>query len=351
MPKVSVIIPVYNSELFLEEAVQSVLDQTLSDFEVILVNDRSTDNSGSICDDLARKDTRVRVNHLEVNKGICGARNAGLRMAQGEYVAFCDNDDYFTNDLLEDNYTLAKEYDSDMVKFGRRLIDVDAKGNILREKDSPIPTLAYYEDQESLLDNFFSIKSTGVLTNVWNGLYKLSTILENDIWFDEEMRFGSEDADFSFKFFTATNSLVVNPKAYYIHYRRDAFSTSRKFSLNKIKSMIKAAKTEAKIWSNLEDTEENKVELVMAKNNHVINAYKNQVLHDDSGLSYKEKIEILEWMLNQEHLNYSLDKNISRIIRNKKPKQWLFTQAYHKKKLPILHTLLFLEDKVKGEKW
>src|SRR5699024_11130650 len=129
MPKVSVIIPVYNSEFFLEEAVQSVLDQTLTDFEVILVNDKSTDNSGSICDSLARKDTRIRVNHLEENKGICGDRNAGLRMAQGEYVAFCDNDDHFTNDLLEDNYNLAKEYNCDMVKYGRKLIDIDAKGN------------------------------------------------------------------------------------------------------------------------------------------------------------------------------------------------------------------------------
>src|SRR5699024_2797787 len=110
---------------------------------------------------------------------------------------------------------------------------------------------------------------------------------ENDIWFDEEMRFGSEDADFSFKFFSVTNSLVVNPKAYYIHFRRDAFSTSRKFSLNKIKSMVKAAKTESKIWEKLPDTETNKVELAIAKNNHVINAYKIQVLHDESSLSYK----------------------------------------------------------------
>lgn len=351
MPKVSVIIPVYNSEFYLEEAVQSVLNQTLEDFEIILVNDKSTDNSGAICDDLARKDARVRVNHLAENKGICGARNAGLRMAVGEYIAFCDNDDHFTEDLLEDNYNLAKEYKSDIVKFGRKLIDIDSKGNVLREKESPIPKLYHYEDRESLLENFFYIKSMGVLTNVWNGLYKLSTIVENNIWFDEEMRYGSEDADFSFKFFAVTGSLVVNPKAYYIHYRRDAFSTSRKFSLNKIKSMVKAAKTESEIWSKLEDTEENKVELVIAKNNHVINAYKNQVLHEDSSLSYKEQINILEWMLNQEHLNYPMHKDISRLIRNKKPKQWLFTQAYHKRKLHILHALLYLEDRVKGEKW
>lgn len=351
MPKVSVIIPVYNSEKFLEEAVQTVLDQTLSDIEIILINDKSTDNSGNICDALKRKDDRIHVQHLQENKGICGARNVGLRMAQGEYIAFCDNDDHFVPDLLKDNYELAKKDNSEMVKFGRKLVDIDSAGNILREKESPISEFYFFEGRKELLENFFFIKSTGVLTNVWNGLYKLSTIKDNNLWFDESMRYGSEDADFSFKFFKITKNISINPTSYYIHYRRDAFSTSRKFSMNKITSMIKAAQTESEIWKELDDTLENRTKIVLAKNNHVINAYLIQVLHSDSSLSYNEKIDILKDMRNTDHLSYPYEKEISKQIFVKKPKQWFFTLAYSKKKYRIIHGLLSLENKIKGEKW
>lgn len=351
MPKVSVIIPVYNSQQFLKEAVQTVLDQTERDLEVILINDQSTDDSGKICDEIAASDARVVVLHLPVNKGICGARNEGLKQASGEYVAFCDNDDFFTPQLIEDNYRTAMETGADMVKFGRKLIDVDSEGNVLREKDSPIPQAYYYKGEKELLDHFFSIKSMGLLTNVWNGIYKLSVIKEQNLWFDESMRFGSEDADFSFRFFNVTKDLAVNPQAYYIHYRRNATSTSRKFSMNKIESMIKAAKRESVIWAQLEDTDENRMQTVIAKNNHVINIAMYQVFHQNSPLSYKEKIGLLKDMRQLDHLNYPYDLVIMKRIRKHKPKQWLFTLCYSRKYYTLLYGILSLENKVSGEKW
>lgn len=351
MPKVSVIMPVYNSEDYLRKAVDSVLTQTEKDIEVILVNDQSSDKSGIICDELASEDKRVMVIHLEQNKGICGARNEGLKKASGTFIAFCDNDDFFEENLIEDNYQTAVKYDADMVKFGRKLIDVDSKGNILREKESPIPEAYYYEGKESLLEHFFFIKSMGILTNVWNGLYKLSVIKEHNIWFDEEMRFGSEDADFSFRFFDVAKNLAINPHSYYIHYRRNASSTSRKFSMNKIESMIKAAESESRIWNQIEDTMDNKTQKVIAKNNHVINICMYQVFHENSPLKYKEKINILKQLRKTEHLNYPHDKAITASIRKKKPKQWLFTLFYSKKQYTALYAILALENKVSGEKW
>lgn len=351
MPKVSVIIPVYNSEVYLREAVQTVLDQTEKDIEVILVNDHSTDTSWEICDDISEQDPRVVAVNLPVNKGICGARNEGLKRASGEYIAFCDNDDFFTPELIEENYETAKKQDADMVKFGRKLIDVDSNGKVLRQKESPIPQSFYFEGKDELLSNFFAIKSFGLLTNVWNGLYKLSVIKENDIWFDETMRFGSEDADFSLRFFDVSNNLAINPKSYYIHYRRNASSTSRKFSLNKIESMTKAAESESHIWDQLEETDENKVQKVIAKNNHVINIAMYQIFHQNSPLKYREKREMLKQLRGKEHLNYPYDKTVSKQIRKTKPKQWLFTLLYSKKYYTGLYSLLSLENKVSGEKW
>lgn len=351
MQKVSVIIPVYNSEVYLREAVQTVLDQTEQDIEVILVNDQSSDSSGMICDEISEKDSRVEAVHLSVNKGICGARNEGLKRASGEYIAFCDNDDFFAPDLIEENYQTAKKYNADMVKFGRKLIDVDSEGKVLRQKESPIPQSFYFEGKDELLNQFFYVKSFGILTNVWNGLYKLSVIKENDIWFDENMRFGSEDADFSFRFFDITHNLAINPKSYYIHYRRNAFSTSRKFSMNKIESMIKAAKSESFIWNQIDNTLDNKIQKVIAKNNHVINIAMYQILHENSPLKYKEKRELLKKLRETDHLNYDYEKAITKEIRKRKPKQWLFTLLYSKKFYTGLHALLLLENKVSGEKW
>ena len=92
--KISIIVPVYNSEKYLPETAQSILKQSFSDFELILVDDGSKDGSGKICDQLAAKDTRIKVIH-KTNGGICSARNAGLKEAAGEYIAFCDNDDIY----------------------------------------------------------------------------------------------------------------------------------------------------------------------------------------------------------------------------------------------------------------
>ena len=93
MPLVSVIIPIYNTEKFLPLCISSVLNQTLTDIEVLLVNDGSTDGSGKICDEYACKDQRIQVIHT-LNQGVSHARNQGLETAKGEYIAFMDSDDW-----------------------------------------------------------------------------------------------------------------------------------------------------------------------------------------------------------------------------------------------------------------
>ena len=99
-PKISVIVPVYNVEKYLHKCIDSILVQTFTDFELLLIDDGSTDKSGDICDEYAVKDARVRVFHTE-NRGVSAARNHGLREASGDWICFVDSDDWVENCYLE----------------------------------------------------------------------------------------------------------------------------------------------------------------------------------------------------------------------------------------------------------
>lgn len=111
---ISVIVPIYNVEKYLDRSVGALLNQTYQNLEIILVNDGSTDRSGEMCDEFARKDARVRVFHKE-NGGSSTARNVGIREARGSFIGFCDSDDYAELDLYENLYRIFEEYDNAVI--------------------------------------------------------------------------------------------------------------------------------------------------------------------------------------------------------------------------------------------
>ena len=117
MPLVSIIVPVYKAEQWLHRCVDSILAQTMTDFELLLIDDGSPDKSGEICDEYASKDSRIKVIHQE-NKGSVGARNAGLAIAQGKYLAFVDSDDYVRENMLSAMVAVAERDNLDIVWCG-----------------------------------------------------------------------------------------------------------------------------------------------------------------------------------------------------------------------------------------
>ena len=117
MPRVSVIVPVYNVEVYLPECVESILNQSMRNLELILIDDGSPDSCGRICDEYSAKDSRVRVIHQE-NHGVSFARNAGLSIASGDYIGFVDPDDYVAPDMLETMLRVAEENDCDIAICG-----------------------------------------------------------------------------------------------------------------------------------------------------------------------------------------------------------------------------------------
>jgi len=187
------IIPVYNAEQYLRETLECVRTQSLNEIEVILINDGSQDGSGQICDEYQRKDPRFTVIHQE-NKGMCAARNLGISLAKGEYIAFGDNDDVISVDFLEKNYLVAKRKDADIVKYGRKTIYVNADNKVVGEEIRAFQPSSY--EGKELKENYFVLQRIGALTSVWDGLYRKEAVLKSGIRFHEQFRYGNEDTLF-----------------------------------------------------------------------------------------------------------------------------------------------------------
>lgn len=146
-PLISVIIPIYNILEYLPRAVHSVMDQTYSNLEILLVDDGSTDGTGQLCEELAAQDPRIRVFHKE-NGGSSSARNYGLQRMQGEYVGFVDSDDYLEPDMYERLLGGIRETGGDIVQIGRNEIDKD--GNLLPDICIPPEKEVFYSSEEFL---------------------------------------------------------------------------------------------------------------------------------------------------------------------------------------------------------
>ena len=171
-PQVSVVMPVYNSERYLPNAVQSILGQSFEDFELILVDDGSGDGSAAACDRFAWEDSRVVVVH-QPNGGICAARNTALDIARGTYVAFSDNDDKCLPGFLEDNVRAAKETGADVVRFLREhRIELDGeviRSEVLKPSDEPLRVTP-----STIAERYFQLQRFG--GGVWTGLYRRELI-------------------------------------------------------------------------------------------------------------------------------------------------------------------------------
>ena len=134
---ISVIVPVYNVESYLRKCVDSIINQTYKNLEIILVDDGSPDNCGKICDEYAQHDSRVKVIHKE-NGGLSDARNAGIDMAEGEYLTFVDSDDYIAEDMIEKLYKQLLKDNSDMSLCSFKYVDESGDEILSRVDDSPI---------------------------------------------------------------------------------------------------------------------------------------------------------------------------------------------------------------------
>lgn len=215
MLSISVIVPVYNVENVLHYCIDSILTQTFTDFELILVDDGSTDNSGKICDKYVEQDIRVKVIHKQ-NGGVSSARNAGIEVAQGEYICFVDSDDYLESNCLEVLIeTKISHADSDNIWCGFQTVGDYFKNN-------KKITLAGNNKKYSCLDlnGIMDLCEKCLVQPPWNKLFSTNIIKENSLIFPLELSLG-EDYIFNLRYLDCTNGkiAIVNKPLY--DYLRD----------------------------------------------------------------------------------------------------------------------------------
>lgn len=215
---ISIVVPVYNAEKYLNSSIQSVLKQDYLDWELLLIDDGSTDSSPAICDSFAEADDRVRVIHKE-NKGVSVARNTGLENAQGEYIAFMDADDEMRTDMLSSLYSYAEKFDADMVSCSSGYV---VNGEIVREEFGT-NKLNVYEQEEALM-NFLIGKTFNI--GVWTKLFRKSLL--KDIRFLEDKKI-NEDKYFIFEALLKSKKIVLYDVTKYLYFKREGSATTREF--------------------------------------------------------------------------------------------------------------------------
>lgn len=240
---VSIVLPIYNVEKYLDRCVKSVINQTYRNLEILLVDDGSPDDCPQKCEEWGKKDSRIKVIH-KANAGLGYARNTGIENASGEYICFFDSDDYIDPSTVEKAYNIAHKNNSDMVLFGH--YDVNAQGKIVRTYIPAIDKESYVgsEVQEVLLPDLVSDNpATGKSTNLWLSacfcMYSMKLILENNWRFASERDIISEDVYSLLRLYRNVEKVTIIPEAFYYYcenstslthtYKADRFDRIKRF--------------------------------------------------------------------------------------------------------------------------
>ena len=273
-PLISIIVPVYNVEKYLSRCLDSILAQTFTDFEIVAVNDGSPDNCGMILDEYAQKDSRIKVIHKE-NGGVSSARNAGLDVAQGDYIGFVDADDYIRDDMYEKmlNHTKTKDYD--IVICGYYEVRKDAvTGMAISEVDVPITSRA----------GMIGLIEGGTYEGyLWNKLYKRNIF--------DDVRFPAmvvmEDLYTNFLLFDKAKEILLLKETLYYYVRREDSVTMKR----RVKTDITLFRYHMDIYDKLvQRFEETKTIL---NKNRVCSAF-NALLSIDANKLQKEYSAVYE---------------------------------------------------------
>lgn len=223
---VSIIMPVYNVENFVGKAIESILAQTLTNFEFFVVNDGSTDKSGDICDEYAAKDSRIKVIHKE-NSGAPSARNVAIEQARGKYMYFLDSDDWAEPTMLEDMVKLANDNNAQLVVTGY-YIDTYYSDDEYISLDVTQPD-RIFTSQREFRENAYKLFDHNLLYTPWNKLYLASYILENNIRFPQTFW---DDFPFNLAVVRDVEKVAVSSKQYYHFMRARAESETAKYRPN-----------------------------------------------------------------------------------------------------------------------
>ena len=320
-PKISIVIPIYNVEKYLDKCVQSAINQTLQDIEIILVDDESPDGCPQMCDKYATQDSRIKVVHKK-NGGLGFARNSGLEVATGEYVTFLDSDDFVDLFTYEHLYNIATTNNLDALyyKFKRFSVETDV------QESTPINEITEHKNEEIkelMLDIIASEPSAKVDHKIQcsscTAMYRMDIIKQNNVRYHSERELISEDLIFNLDYLKHALNVAFNNGEYY-HYRVNPTSLTSTIRTDRIEKnyyLYEYLKSNIEFWNlNLKKANERNDRLFIG------NSRSSLMHYLQSGVNRKEKVT---WLRKQ--LEMPIWEQLS--------------QTYRWKELPIFQRLIF----------
>lgn len=285
---ISIIVPVYNAERYLNVCIQSIVSQNYTNIEIILVNDGSTDKSADICDDYARRDKRVKVYHIK-NGGAAHARNYGIKKAQGKYLMFVDSDDYIDCSYTEKLYTLVKDSNVDLgiVSY----YEFYDSGEEVKHKLN-------FETANSLSENIFIDYCVlgERLFYPYIKIYKMDIVKDNNIFFPEDM-VTAEDQAFNYMYLAHVKKYKYLDECLYAYRKGNSESLSSIADDKSYYSEVKNLKLKRKFFDDFDVRYKESMLLwhyiwMVEKYKEIENDCLAYVFYDDdSGISFKDKIK------------------------------------------------------------
>ena len=246
-PLISIIVPVYNAEKYIQRCIDSILAQTYHNFELLLIDDGATDRSGAICDDYASKESRIKVFHKE-NGGVSSARNVGLDSAMGEWIAFADSDDFVKDSWLSD---YVSEIGRDL-NFGLIYQGIITLENGVEGVGKPIENRVFSENE--IVDAYIYLdRDIDIFGWTCAKIYRADILRQNKLRFDPSISF-CEDLEFTFRFMQSVENIsVVNKLNYVYTFDNDITLSRRSHSYETLDNLVNMINNQLIILSRRTD--------------------------------------------------------------------------------------------------
>lgn len=306
MAKISVVMPIYKVEKYLAKAIESVLNQTHKDIEVFLIDDGSPDNSGTICDDYAKKDNRIIVIHKQ-NEGAPEARNIAIDKSNGKYIYFIDSDDWIESTMLEKMHNLAENNTADLIVTGF-CMEYYEKGKYVQYQNKIKDRV--FSSQQEFRNEAYKYLNNSILSLPWNKLYLSKTIKEHKIRFPNKKW---DDHHFNMEYLKYVNKVVMSEITMYHWYRsREGSETMINYQDPNMfeirKEHFEHIKELYRYWNQSDSDSINSI------NSYYIGRLFQciQEISDNQEIKHKDKIKKIKQILNDKETNESL-KNCNKL--------------------------------------
>ncbi|WP_029511401.1 glycosyltransferase family 2 protein [Croceivirga radicis] len=321
IPLISVVVPIYNSEKYLDRCLKSISNQTYRNIEIILINDGSVDNSLNICKGYEAKDTRIKVFDI-VNQGVSNARNLGVNQATGEYIQFIDSDDFLEPNYIQTLFNTIQDDPNELVAcsitskdLNEVLIDKWTVGNAMLNLLAPNKEL------------FLELIKKFLLFGPVNKLYRRNIILDNHIVFDKTISYG-EDLLFNFEYFHHISKIYLTDNTSYFYVHDNPNSLSKRLDFDKLGLAKKIHYTLLSFFERIGVNDKESLEVLYSR---LFDYYYNTLfsLSENTELSLVQKYKRMGKLFNEE----SLQNSISHLNQSNYPSWILFAI---KRKSPLL---------------